>query len=222
MDSVPTLRSANEGTEAQAGCIGSSWVHNHRKVAGRSLQSRPAGSQSQGFLSPFLSRGLPSHSFLTSSGSESLNSQPSPVQLMKDWQDLSVSNSRRNCHSWIGPLPGSTRHGGSLTTRIQGSQRPVPLCSSPTSLLSACLDRRKLSEGRLSTNTGASTLSSEKVKIFLPEETRKVTRHTLSLACSLLISGSPLLIAMQTVEKNTVCLWRCSKEIFSLLLVYLF
>lgn len=24
---------------------------------------------------------------------------------MNDWQDLSVSNSRRNCHSWIGPLP---------------------------------------------------------------------------------------------------------------------
>lgn len=42
---------------------------------------------------------------LTSSGSESLNSQPSPVQLMKDWQDLSVSSSRRNCHSWMGPLP---------------------------------------------------------------------------------------------------------------------
>lgn len=42
----------------------------------------------------------------TSSGSESLNSHPSPVQLMNDWQDLSESNSRRNCHSWIGPLPG--------------------------------------------------------------------------------------------------------------------
>ena len=24
---------------------------------------------------------------------------------MKGWQDLSDSNSRRNCHSWIGPLP---------------------------------------------------------------------------------------------------------------------
>lgn len=46
---------------------------------------------------------------LTSSGSESLNSQPSPVQLMKDWHDLSVSSSRRNCHSWIGPLPAEQR-----------------------------------------------------------------------------------------------------------------
>ena len=35
-----------------------------------------------------------------------MNSHPSPVQLMNDWQDLSESNSRRNCHSWIGPLPG--------------------------------------------------------------------------------------------------------------------
>ena len=25
---------------------------------------------------------------------------------MNDWQDLSESNSRRNCHSWMGPLPG--------------------------------------------------------------------------------------------------------------------
>lgn len=41
----------------------------------------------------------------TSSGSDSLNSQPSPVQLMKDWQDLSVSSSSRNCQSWMGPLP---------------------------------------------------------------------------------------------------------------------
>ena len=24
---------------------------------------------------------------------------------MKDWHDLSVSSSRRNCHSWMGPLP---------------------------------------------------------------------------------------------------------------------
>lgn len=65
---------------------------------------------SQGFLSSLLNSDLSSHFFLTSSGSESLNSQPSPVQLIKDWQDLSVSNSRRNCHSWIGPLPGNTRH----------------------------------------------------------------------------------------------------------------
>lgn len=42
----------------------------------------------------------------TSSGSASLNSHPSPVQLMNDWHDLSDSNSRRNCHSWMGPLPG--------------------------------------------------------------------------------------------------------------------
>ncbi len=41
----------------------------------------------------------------TSSGSESLNSQSSPVQEMKAWQDLSVSSSRRNCQSWMGPLP---------------------------------------------------------------------------------------------------------------------
>lgn len=42
---------------------------------------------------------------LTSSGSESLNSQPSPVQLMNDWHDLSVRSSSKNCHSWMGPLP---------------------------------------------------------------------------------------------------------------------
>lgn len=41
----------------------------------------------------------------TSSGSASLNSHPSPVQLMKDWHDLSESSSSRNCHSWMGPLP---------------------------------------------------------------------------------------------------------------------
>ncbi len=42
---------------------------------------------------------------LTSSGSVSLNSQPSPVQLMMLWQLVSVSSSSRNCHSWMGPLP---------------------------------------------------------------------------------------------------------------------
>uniref|UniRef100_A0A182Q8T5 Uncharacterized protein n=1 Tax=Anopheles farauti TaxID=69004 RepID=A0A182Q8T5_9DIPT len=36
---------------------------------------------------------------LTSSGSVSLNSHSSPVQEMKLWQVLSVSNSSRNCHS---------------------------------------------------------------------------------------------------------------------------
>ena len=42
---------------------------------------------------------------ITSSGSVSLNSQPSPVQEMNCWQDLSVNNSSRNCQSWIGPEP---------------------------------------------------------------------------------------------------------------------
>ena len=85
---------------------------------------------------PSLDTTLSSHSILTSSGSESLNSQPSPVQLMKDWQDLSVSNSRRNCHSWIGPLPGDTSHGESLhkmrhTLSSESHYRALP--SQPTS-----------------------------------------------------------------------------------------
>ena len=41
----------------------------------------------------------------TSSGSDSLNSQPSPVQEIKLWHDLSVNNSSKNCHNWIGPDP---------------------------------------------------------------------------------------------------------------------
>ena len=41
---------------------------------------------------------------LTSSGSVILYSQPSPVQDMKCWQFLSLSSSRMNCHSWIGPV----------------------------------------------------------------------------------------------------------------------
>lgn len=60
---------------------------------------------------------------LTSSGSESLNSQPSPVQLMKDWQDLSVSSSRRNCHSWMGPVPA-------IRTRNTRCSKSIPRNSS--------------------------------------------------------------------------------------------
>lgn len=41
----------------------------------------------------------------TSSGSVNLNSHPSPVQLIHDWQLRSVRSSSRNCHSWMGPLP---------------------------------------------------------------------------------------------------------------------
>lgn len=108
---VGTLCSVNDGTEARAGRIIPSQAHRQQEAAELGLSWRPRGSQkSPGFSLPLPQSGIPSYSFLTSSGSESLNSQPSPVQLMKDWQDLSVSNSRRNCHSWIGPLPGSTRH----------------------------------------------------------------------------------------------------------------
>lgn len=46
----------------------------------------------------------------TSSGSVSLNSQPSPVHEMKPWQLLSVRSSSRNCHSWIGPEPENVAH----------------------------------------------------------------------------------------------------------------
>ena len=46
---------------------------------------------------------------LTSSGSVSLNSHSSPVQEIKLWQVLSVSSSKRNCHSWMGPEP--VKHG---------------------------------------------------------------------------------------------------------------
>lgn len=42
---------------------------------------------------------------LTSAGSDILNSQPSPVQLMKVWQAESNRSSRRNCQSWMGPDP---------------------------------------------------------------------------------------------------------------------
>lgn len=114
---VGTLCSVNDGTEACAGRIIPSSAYRQREAAVLGLQCRPRGSQkSPGFSLPLPQSGIPGYSFLTSSGSESLNSQPSPVQLMKDWQDLSVSNSRRNCHSWIGPLPGSTRHEESLPT----------------------------------------------------------------------------------------------------------
>ena len=41
----------------------------------------------------------------TSSGSTSLNSQPSPVHLIQLWQSLCVSNSSRNCHNCTGPDP---------------------------------------------------------------------------------------------------------------------
>ena len=80
---------------------------------------------------------LKPHRLATSSGSESLNSQPSPVTRKEDelkcclwlgqnivfalgigsrlpvhemncWQDLSVSSSSRNCHSWMGPEPCTT------------------------------------------------------------------------------------------------------------------
>ena len=85
-----------------------SWDLNPRKC------HQPRRTHLQSSLSSSLNTRLWSHSLLTSSGSESLNSQPSPVQLIKDWQDLSVSNSRRNCHSWIGPLPGDTSHRESL------------------------------------------------------------------------------------------------------------
>ena len=47
---------------------------------------------------------------LTSSGSVSLNSQPSPVQEMNCWQDLSVRSSSRNCQSWMGPEPWNLLH----------------------------------------------------------------------------------------------------------------
>lgn len=90
-------------------------------------KKQPSWACRPGFSLPLPQSGIPGRSFLTSSGSESLNSQPSPVQLMKDWQDLSVSNSRRNCHSWIGPLPGSTRHGESLPT----PSRPTAAASAP-------------------------------------------------------------------------------------------
>jgi hypothetical protein len=50
---------------------------------------------------------------LTSSGSESLNSQASPVQEMKEEQVLSVRSSSRNCHSWMGPEPYIRIKGGS-------------------------------------------------------------------------------------------------------------
>lgn len=46
--------------------------------------------------------------YLTSSGSMSLNSHPSPVQLRMLWHALSVKSSSRNCHSCIGPLPVHT------------------------------------------------------------------------------------------------------------------
>ena len=93
---------------------------------------KPHTTHPQSSLSPSLDTTLSSHSLLTSSGSESLNSQPSPVQLMKDWQDLSVSNSRRNCHSWIGPLPGDTSHSESLSQMCHTlSSEPQPLPSQP-------------------------------------------------------------------------------------------
>jgi len=38
---------------------------------------------------------------LTSAGSDILNSQPSPVQLMKVWQAESRRSSSRNCQSCI-------------------------------------------------------------------------------------------------------------------------
>ena len=44
----------------------------------------------------------------TSSGSVILNSQPSPVQLMKLWLILSDKSSNKNCQSWIGPPVGGT------------------------------------------------------------------------------------------------------------------
>ena len=42
----------------------------------------------------------------TSSGSVILNSQPSPVQLIKLWLILSDKSSNKNCQSWIGPPVG--------------------------------------------------------------------------------------------------------------------
>ena len=42
---------------------------------------------------------------ITSSGSVSLNSHPSPVHVMICWHVRSVNISSKNCHSWIGPLP---------------------------------------------------------------------------------------------------------------------
>lgn len=127
--------------------------------AGFVMEAQRITKKSPGFSLLLPQSGIPSYSFLTSSGSESLNSQPSPVQLMKDWQDLSVSNSRRNCHSWIGPLPGSTRHEKSLptpskptATALQPQPLPRPLRdSSPRSLPSACLDRRTLRQGSAQT-----------------------------------------------------------------------
>ena len=48
------------------------------------------------------------HRRATSSGSVSLNSHSSPVQLMHPWHDRSVRSSSRNCHSCMGPLPVGT------------------------------------------------------------------------------------------------------------------
>ncbi|TNN29772.1 hypothetical protein EYF80_060078 [Liparis tanakae] len=42
---------------------------------------------------------------LPGEGSDILNSQPSPVQQMKEQHAESRRSSRRNCHSWIGPEP---------------------------------------------------------------------------------------------------------------------
>jgi len=67
----------------------------------------------------------------TSSGSDSLNSQPSPVHEMKLWHDLSVSSSSKNCHNWMGPEPvkqGPLPGGPPLKeTRIKIKDVPFPL-----------------------------------------------------------------------------------------------
>lgn len=49
------------------------------------------------------------HFWATSSGWFSLNSPSSPTQEMQSLASLSVSNSSRNCHSWICPLLPGTR-----------------------------------------------------------------------------------------------------------------
>lgn len=215
MDSVHTSCSVSGGTEARAGCIIRSWAHPRSSRAELAIQAQRITSP--GFSLPLPQSGIPGRSFLTSSGSESLNSQPSPVQLMKDWQDLSVSNSRRNCHSWIGPLPGSTRHGESLPTPSRPTAA-APACpppsSSPRSLPSACLDRRKWRQG--SPQILDQVLWAQKKWRSSFQKTReklhKIIYH-LPVFFFTIINFRVFPLLCKLWEENIVGLQRCSKEV---------
>lgn len=71
---------------------------------------------------------------LTSSGSVSLNSHPSPVQRMHERLCWSVRSSSKNCHSWMGPLPIRISAGNTVSEELReksdgSSSAVIYLCS---------------------------------------------------------------------------------------------